>query len=127
MVTKIRFLLVLLLIMLSNSSLFAQAWSDIPLRKEMPQNDSIAGRSSFFVPEAYIIESTITINYPILTMSQVIVRDAETGAVVYSASYDATRQVIVNLSSLPEGLYELHLYAFGKRWWGEFEIQTEDY
>lgn len=122
MVTKIRFLLVLLLIMLSNSSLFAQAWSDIPLRKEMPQDDSIAGRSSSFVPEAYIIESTITINYPILTMSQVIVRDAETGAVVYSASYDATRQVIVNLSSLPEGLYELHLYAFGKWWWGEFEI-----
>ena len=60
------------------------------------------------------------------TFSQVIVRDAETDAVVYSASYDATRQVVVNLSSLPEGNYELHVYAFGKWWWGEFEIE-EDY
>lgn len=79
-------------------------------------------RTGVFEPITYIIDQCITIDFPVPTVSQVIIRDAESGTVVYSAPYDATRQVVVNLSSLPEGLYELHLYAFGKWWWGEFEI-----
>ena len=52
----------------------------------------------------------------------VIILDTETGDIVYSAPYDATRQVVINLSTLPEGSYTLRLYAFGKWWWGGFEI-----
>ena len=63
--------------------------------------------------------------HKIYTALQVIIRDAETGAVVYSAPYDATILVVVNLSSLPEGTYELSLYAFGKWWWGEFVINED--
>ena len=102
------------------------AQSNLPL---MPQNNNDpndgGGRSIAVSPSAFQDGSSLTINFPMPTVSQVIVRDAETGAVVYSASYDATRQVVINLSSLPEGTYELHVYAFGKWWWGEFEI--EDY
>ena len=74
-------------------------------------------------PSAYLSNCWFTIDYPMPTVSQVIIRDADTGAVVYSASYGATRQVIVDLSTLPEGTYELRLYAFGKWWWGEFELE----
>lgn len=81
------------------------------------------GRSVIVEPVAYVCGQCVAISYPMPTVSQVIIRDAESGTVVYSAPYDATRQVVVNLSSLPEGLYELHLYAFGKWWWGEFEIE----
>ena len=95
------------------------------MRKEIPQTDSTRERSVLIVPEAYIVNNTITIDYQMSTVSQVIILNADTQAVVYSAPYDATRQVVVNLSSLPEGLYELHLYAFGKWWWGEFEIDED--
>ena len=80
------------------------------------------GRSVIVEPAAYVCGQCVAISYPMPTVSQVIIREAETGTVVYSALYDTTRQVVVNLSSLPEGLYELHLYAFDKWWWGEFEI-----
>lgn len=89
------------------------------------ETTSSGPRSISVSPSAFQDGSSLTINFPMPTFSQVIVRDAETGAVVYSASYDATRQVVVNLSSLPEGTYELHVYAFGKWWWGEFEIEED--
>ena len=81
------------------------------------------GRSVIVEPVAYVGGQCVTISYPMPTVSQVVIRDADTGAVVYSAPYDATRQVVINLSSLPEGTYELRLYAFGKWWWGEFELE----
>ena len=87
----------------------------------MPLNDS-GDRSANVSPTAFIESQYITVNYPLSTVSEVVIRDADTDAVVYSAPYGATRQVIVDLSSLPEGTYELRLYAFGKWWWGEFEL-----
>ena len=120
---KIYFLLAML--MLSTGTIFAQEIV-IPLIYEDPVDPTTENsRSLNLSPTASLDDCTLQINFPMYTTSQVVVRDAETGAVVYSASYDATRQVVVNLSSLPEGTYELHVYAFGKWWWGEFEI--EDY
>lgn len=120
---KIYFLLAML--MLSTGTIFAQEIV-IPLIYEDPVDPTTENsRSLNLSPTASLDDCTLQINFPMYTTSQEVVRDAETGAVVYSASYDATRQVVVNLSSLPEGTYELHVYAFGKWWWGEFEI--EDY
>ena len=81
------------------------------------------GRSVIVEPVAYVGGQCVTISYPMPTVYQVVIRDADTDAVVHSAPYGATRQVVVNLSSLPEGTYELRLYAFGKWWWGEFELE----
>ena len=97
--------------------------NDIVIISELPPIDPLGGRSLDVSPTAFIEGQYITVNYPLSTISQVIIRDADTGAVVYSASYDATRQVVINLSSLPEGTYEICLYAFGKWWWGEFTIE----
>ncbi len=113
------------MLMLSTGTIFAQEIV-IPLIYEDPVDPTTENsRSLNLSPTASLDDCTLQINFPMYTTSQEVVRDAETGAVVYSASYDATRQVVVNLSSLPEGTYELHVYAFGKWWWGEFEI--EDY
>ena len=121
---KITFLMSFLLMAIC--SVNAQ---DVILVDQSQGNDSGTSggitRSLAVSPSAFQDGSSLIIDFPMPTVSQVIIRDAETGAVVYSASYDATRQVVVNLSSLPEGTYELHVYAFGKWWCGEFEI--EDY
>ena len=102
----------------------AQDRTDIPICNDgTSPSSSMGGRSLDASPTAFIEDQYITVFYPLSTVSQVIIRDDETGAVVYSAPYDATRQVVVNLSSLPEGTYELRLYAFGKWWWGEFELE----
>lgn len=121
---KINFLLVMF--MLLSGSVFAESINILLVPDNPNGPDKEGSRSINAFPSASLNESTLTVNFPVYTTSQVVVRDAETGAVVYSASYDATRQVAVNLSSLPEGTYELHVYAFGKWWWGEFEIE-EDY
>lgn len=119
-------LLLIGMLLFSFVSAFGQA-SMIKLTQENSNGTNDGGSRTISVePTAVYDGSSVIINFPMYTTSQVVVRDAETGAVVYSASYDATRQVVVNLSSLPEGTYELHVYAFGKWWWGEFEIE-EDY
>ena len=98
---------------------------NIELSTEHPQTGSMGDRSLDASPTAFIENQYITVNYPLSTVSEVVIRYAETGAVAYSAPYDATRQVVINLSSLPEGTYELSLYAFGKWWWGEFVINED--
>lgn len=80
-------------------------------------------RSVVAEPVAYMTDQCIIINYPLSSTSKVIICDAGTGVAVFSNSYDATRQVIVDLSTLPAGTYELCLYACGKWWWGEFELE----
>ena len=114
--------LIFAVLLLTSSTIFAQEIylpfvpdDDLEPNKEVSRSINIS-------PTAFIDGQYITINYPMSTTSQVIIRDAETDAVVYSAPYDATRQVLINLSILPEGTYEIRLYAFGKWWWGEFEI-----
>ena len=111
--------------MMNVSLLHAQKQGDIDLRTEDSHESQTGGRSIDVAPSAYIESAFVTIDFPMFAESQVVIRDAESGTVVYSAPYDATLQVVVNLSSLPEGLYELHLYAFGKWWWGEFEIDED--
>ena len=110
------------MLLLSIGTICAQA-TNVPLGAENPQDPTGGKRSILVEPEVTLDGTIITINYPLSTTSQVIIRDADTGTVVYSAPYDATRQVVINLSSLPEGTYELRLYAFGKWWWGEFTIE----
>ena len=117
---KVKLFLAMLL--LSSFASFAQS-INIPMTPDEPTvPDKEEVRSLGVSPTALLEESTLTIRYPMSTTSQVIIRDTETGAVVYSAPYDATRQVVINLSSLSEGTYEIRLYAFGKWWWGEFEL-----
>lgn len=121
---KITFLMSFLLMAIC--SVNAQ---DVILVDQSQGNDSGTSggitRSLAVSPSAFQDGSSLIIDFPMPTVSQVIIRDAETGAVVYSASYDATRQVVVNLSSLPEGNYDLHVYAFGKWWCGEFELEED--
>ena len=110
-------------ILLSFGMLFAQ--DNILVFPENPiDNNNETDRSVIVVPIVFQTGQSVTIDYPMPTVSQVIIRDADTGAVVYSAPYNATRQVLINLSSLSEGTYEIHLYAYGKWWWGEFELDN---
>ena len=120
---RVFVLFVIVMCMMNVSFIHAQEQGDIDLRIEAPHESQTGGRSIDVAPSAYIEGAFVTIDYPMPTVSQVIIRDAETDAVVYSAPYDATRQVLINLSILPEGTYEIRLYAFGKWWWGEFELE----
>ena len=117
-----KLIVILGMLLLPIGSIYAQS-TNVPLGAENPQDPNGGKRSILVEPEAALDGTIIVIDYPMPTVSQVIIRDAETDAVVYSAPYDATRQVVINLSSLPEGTYELRLYAFGKWWWGEFELE----
>ena len=116
---KIKMIIALMLLCVG--SVYSQ---NIPVQQDDPNlPKDVFPRSTNLAPSVYLEGTVFTIDYPMPTVSQVIIRDAETDAVVYSASYDATRQVVINLSSLPEGTYEIRLYAFGKWWWGEFTIE----
>ena len=80
-------------------------------------------RSAVSSPYAMLYGEQLQIRFPQETESVIVISDIITNVMYYSAPYGATRQVIVDLSTLPEGTYEIRLYAFGKWWWGEFELE----
>ena len=54
--------------------------------------------------------------------SQIVITDSQTNTVVYSNSFGVATGQVISVSTLPAGEYELSIYAFGKWWWGEFEL-----
>ena len=77
-------------------------------------------------PLAVMTDGILTLEYPSPTTSEVVVTSVPAGTVVYTAQFNATTQVQINLASLPAGTYHLEVYALGKWWWGEFEVEDEN-
>lgn len=85
-------------------------------------------RSVIEMPTAFLNGLVLTIDFQEATVSQVIISDQNTNAVVYSDSFSSTLQLIIDLEdeNIGEGNYVLRIYAFGKWWWGEFVIEEDD-
>ena len=84
-------------------------------------------RSTVLEPSAEIVNAFLFLQYPSATASQVVIINESTNQTVYSDSFDSTTQVIIDLEyeGIGEGSYLLHIYAFGKWWWGEFVLEDE--
>lgn len=119
---KIRLLSIIALLFISFD---VCAYNDIPLKDEDDPIQSLGGKSSLVEPTALSDGAELTLSYPLATESQVILIDQSTQSTVYSKTFAASRSVIIDLAEegLEEGTYELHVYAFGKWWRGEFEIE----
>lgn len=119
---KIRLLSIIALLFISFD---VCAYNDIPLKDEDDPIQSLGGKSSLVEPTALSDGAELTLSYPLSTESQVILIDQSTQTTVYSKTFAASRSVIIDLAEegLEEGTYELHVYAFGKWWRGEFEIE----
>jgi len=78
-------------------------------------------------PFATLNNKVLTLQFPVSTVSQVIISDQNTNAILYSESFASTTQVVVDLEDegIGEGSYTLWLFAFDKWWWGEFVIEEE--
>ena len=116
--------LLLAILIMSSISLMAED-INILLSTEKKDISSSGERSNYDSPSAAINNTALTILYPLATESQVILIDQSTQTTVYSKTFAASRSVIIDLAEegLEEGIYELHVYAFGKWWRGEFEIE----
>lgn len=102
---------------------FSQA--NVELKISYPDEPS-PGRSSVVVPFANIYHQVLQVDFPLSTSSEIIIINEQSDEIVYYEQYDISRQVLVDLTTLADGIYTLRVYAFGKWWWGEFELE-EDY
>ena len=120
-----RFILFLLLACLSLGNI--QAEDDI-LLTEIDPHSTHGGRSLQAVPTAILNGTELNLQYPFATESQVVIVDQSTQTTVSSAPFTASRSVVIDLEDegLGEGTYSLHVYAFGKWWWGEFVLEEND-
>ena len=102
----------------------SSAQTDIPLDNNTIGVLPSGGRTISEVPSATLDGTELTLSYPLSTESQVILIDQSTQTTVYSETFAASRSVVIDLAEegLEEGTYTLHVYAFGKWWWGEFEL-----
>lgn len=123
---KNKFCLVFSLLLMATGSVWAQNPKDIPVI--LTPGDSIyRPKSIILVPTATLDGTVLTFDFPEATVSQVIISEQNTNAILYSESFASTTEVVVDLEDegIGEGSYTLWLFAFGKWWWGEFVIEEE--
>ncbi len=115
------------MLLLPSTLMFADE-IEVQLSIQKEDQSSTGGRSLQVDPTATLDGTEFTLSYPLPTESQVMLIDQSTQTTVYSETFAASRSVIIDLAEegLGEGTYMLRIYAFGKWWWGEFEIE-EDY
>lgn len=99
---------------------FSQA--NIELKEDIP-GDIPFGRTVVLTPMAQIEGHSLLVGFPFSTVSEIQIIDESSDEMVYSEQFGASGLVIVDLSNLLAGTYMVRLYAFGKWWWGEFEIE----
>lgn len=122
LITKSLFFLVLLFTFHS-----AAGQINVPLITENVPPQPIGDRSLWAVPTVVQEITFITVSFPLSTVSEVQIIDKCSDEMVYSDEFADSRCVIIDLADegLEEGIYTLRIYAFGKWWWGEFEIENE--
>ena len=111
---KVFMLLVLLCCTLSG---FAEE-KPIKIReKERPKE-----RIPHVLPTASIDGQVLTIEFSEATASQITVISQGTQVVVYNGSF-TNDQIVINLSALPDGEYQLEIEQGDNLYIGEFEIE----
>ena len=100
---------------------------DISLEIEDDDPAELGAKSLSAMPSVMLEKAELFLSYPLATESQVILIDQSTQTTVYSETFAASRSVVINLAEegIEEGTYMLRVYAFGKWWWGEFEIEED--
>ena len=119
------YIIVFLFAILSSEQLCAN--NNIQMNQEIGDPYQHGGRDIYAMPTATLDGTVLTLSYPLATESQVILIDQSTQTTVYSETFAASRSVVINLAEegIEEGTYMLRVYAFGKWWWGEFEIEED--
>lgn len=109
------------------SNSFAQTGNGSILLEPLDSTTHQKPRSIIEIPVATLDGLVLTFDYLEATVSQVIISDQNTNAILYSESFASTTEVVVDLEDegIGEGSYTLWLFAFGKWWWGEFVIEEE--
>lgn len=121
--TKIN--LVIFLFSLLTLPNYAQV--DIPMSPTNSNPEAGGSRSIISLPTATLDGMELTLSYPLVTESQVVIEDQNTNVTVYSSTFTPTCSIVIDLAEegLTEGTYTLHVYAYGKWWIGVFVLENE--
>lgn len=120
---SIKFLFLLGVCVMNVSTIFAQNNQEIILLSGSTIGEPDGGRSlEEYVPTAYLSGTTVTIEFPTSVASQVFICNVDDINWTYAAQYAANTLITIDLSAYLAGTYEICVYAYGKQWWGEFEL-----
>lgn len=116
-----KMLITLMGVMFAGFSLCA-APRPIHVVKKPADGKGKEGRSLVLLPTASIDSQVLTIDFSETTVSQVTVISQGTQVVVYNGSF-TNDQIVINLSALPDGEYQLEIEQGDNLYIGEFEIE----
>lgn len=92
-------------------------------RIELRRKTRVPSRSVVIIPEASIENSVLSINFSSVAPSAtVIVKNAETGEVVYSSTDSNVDSCVIDLSAEDAGKYVLEIEFPTSTFTGEFEL-----
>lgn len=122
---KFLFVFLVLTVVMGSTSLYAQCFSmtgederEIPLDPSGPEEGGPVARSIIIQPaSAYIDDNAVSVEFKEeMSSVNIAIKDASTGAIVYSESYANPTLISIDLSAKEPGEYYLEIVS------GEFRL-----
>ena len=104
-----------------------QAQNPKVIKLEVEDPRELVEKSLPPMPSVILNGTELNLQYPLATESQAVIVDQSTQTTVFSGTFTSSSSVVIDLEdeNLVEGTYTLRIYAFGKWWWGEFELEND--
>ncbi len=119
-------LIVFLLLLMSISFSFAQGKAEIEIRKDIYQTGDQGSKpvpnSLTEEPRAFLHQPWLSVSIPESKEAVVSVQNQLNGRIVYHQTYFHTQGMMINLSGVPAGTYQLRIEMDGTVYTGTFRL-----
>ena len=119
-------LIVFLLLLMSISFSFAQGKAEIEIRKDIyqigDQGSKPVPSSLTEEPRAFLHQPWLSVSIPESKEAVVSVQNQLNGRIVYHQTYFHTQGMMINLSGVPAGTYQLRIEMDGTVYTGTFRL-----
>ena len=118
-------LITLLCLLMSISFSFAQGKSEIEMQKEVYQDDKESQpvlNSVTEQPRAFLAQPWLSVSMPESQEAVVSVQNHLNGRIVYQQTYFHTQGMMIDLSGVPAGTYQLRIEIDGTVYTGTFRL-----
>ena len=116
-------LITLLCVLMSISFCFAQSKDEIEMMKDISQQGGSAVPSSLTEePRAFLHQPWLSVSMPESKEAVVSVQNQQDGRIVYRQTYFHTQGMMIDLSGVPAGTYQLRIEIDGTVYTGTFRL-----
>ena len=115
-------LITLLCVLMSISFCFAQSKDEIEMIKVIKQEGNVVPSSLMEEPRAFLHQPWLSVSLPESKEAVISVQNQLNGRIVYQQAYFHVQGMMIDLSGMPAGMYQLRIEIDGTVYTGTFRL-----